>query len=253
MIKSEYQNMFEAENTYWWYVSLHKIIDFFVRKTKKKENPRIFDAGCGTGRTLEVLQKYGYTEGIDYEQEAVKYSLKRNLKNISCADLNTWKNTGEKFDYIISADVICCTGVSDDDAVIRNFYDALNKGGYLILNLPAFRLLSRKHDRAVFVDKRYTRKKINSQLRKTGFTIKRSTYRFPFMFFVLLLKKNIEKITKDDKIESDLKELPKFINNFMNLIMKIENLLISIGLNFPLGSSVFVIAEKKISKVTNRY
>lgn len=240
--------MFEAENTYWWYVSLHKIIEIFVRKTKTIDKVRIFDAGCGTGRTLEQLSKYGYVEGIDYEPEAVSFSKSRGLENITCTDLNTWKAGPEKFDYIISSDVICCTGIEDDNKVINNFYEGLNENGFLILNLPAYKILSRKHDRAVFVARRYTRKGIKNQLKKAGFEIYKSTYRFPFLFFALLLKKWVEKLTNDNAVESDLKEIPRFVNNIMNFVMKIENFLINSGLSFPLGSSVFIIAKKPVVK-----
>ena len=236
--------MYEAENSYWWYVSLHKIIESFVSKTINKPGIRIFDAGCGTGRTLEILSKYGYSEGIDYEPSAIEFAKKRNLKNIYCADLNTWKNTDNKFDYIISSDVISNAGITDDKKVFENLYSSLNSGGYLILNLPAFKILFRKHDKAVFGLRRYRRKELNNILKQSGFQIYRSTYRYPFLFFVLLLKKFIEKFSDDKNVESDLKKSSGFVNKCMTALISGENFFIRCGISFPLGSSVFVVAKK---------
>ena len=244
MIQSEYKNMFESENSYWWYVTLHQITEIFVKKTRKGKNINIFDAGCGTGRMLEILKKYGNVEGIDFSEEAVIFSKQRGLKNVCFGDLNDREFKTDKYDYIISADVICHNGVKDDNEVISKFYKALVPGGFLLMNLPAFNILKRRHDKAVFIKRRYTRKKLKTQLKKQGFTIYRSTYRLPLLFPVLLLKKLIENILKKDKIESDLKSLPVWLNKFLIFIMKIENFKISLGINIPFGSSIFVVAEK---------
>ena len=80
MLKSEYQNMYELENNYWWYKTLHSLVEKIVEKQKlSNADLYILDAGCGTGRMLEILANYGHAEGVDYSEQAVMYTKKRGL------------------------------------------------------------------------------------------------------------------------------------------------------------------------------
>jgi len=50
MEKSEYQHMYELESSYWWYKTLHNIVEKVIVKQKyEKSKTKILDAGCGTG------------------------------------------------------------------------------------------------------------------------------------------------------------------------------------------------------------
>ncbi len=245
MNKQEYEIMFRFEENYWWYVGLHELILFYVNKYSKGDlNKKIFDAGCGTGKMLEMLSNYAHRDGIDFSEEAVSFSKKRGLKNIKVGDLNTWKSEENSYDFIISADVICSIGIKNDIEIIENFMSSLKKGGILILNLPAFESLRRNHDKAVFVAKRYLRKEFISELKKRGYKINFATYRLPFLFFVILIKKFFEKFSKNKDEESDLKNISKPLNSILLFFNRIENFLLKKGLTFPFGSSLFVVLEK---------
>ena len=68
---AEYQNMFELETSHWWYTTLHKLVEISVAKEWKGSHIKILDAGCGTGRMMEILSSYGNVEGLDYSPLAV--------------------------------------------------------------------------------------------------------------------------------------------------------------------------------------
>jgi len=245
MNKQEYEIMYRFEENYWWYVGLHELILFYVNKYSKGSlDKRIFDAGCGTGKMLEMLSNYTYTEGVDFSEEAVFFSKKRGIKNIKVANLNTWKAKENSYDFIISADVICSIGIENDLIIVDNFMKSLKKGGILILNLPALEVLRRNHDKAVFVAKRYSRKQFEADIQKRGYKINFASYRLPFLFFVILIKKFFEKLLKNKKEESDLKNISKPLNAMLLFINRIENFLLKKGFQLPFGSSLFVILEK---------
>jgi len=237
--------MFNFEENYWWYVGLHELILFYINKYSNGNlNKKIFDAGCGTGKMLEMLSDYKHTEGIDFSEEAVFFSKKRDLKNIKVGDLNNWKSEKNSYDFIISADVICSIGIENDIEIIENFMASLKKGGILILNLPAFETLRRNHDKAVFVEKRYLRKEFVVELKKRGYKINFASYRLPILFFVILIKKFFEKLSKNKKEESDLKNISKPLNSILLFFNRIENFLLKKGFHFPFGSSLFIVLEK---------
>jgi ubiquinone/menaquinone biosynthesis C-methylase UbiE len=59
MEKSEYQQMYELENNYWWYRTLHSLVEkIVIKQNYPQKDISILDAGCGTGKMLELLSKY---------------------------------------------------------------------------------------------------------------------------------------------------------------------------------------------------
>ncbi|MDQ1351014.1 MAG: hypothetical protein QG657_1316 [Acidobacteriota bacterium] len=256
MIKEEYEKMYEFENHYWWYRGLHELVRYYVasvsragkkRKEISAEPLRIFDAGCGTGRMLELLDEYGTLEGIDYSPEAISMCRQRGLEKVETGDLNLWNSPPDVYDMIISNDVICTSGVEDDLAVIRIFYSALNPGGYLILNLPAFMVLRSMHDFAVSGIRRYRKKKTARTLQEMGFHMVRVNYRLPALFVFILFQKYILGLFSRDEnktVTSDLKPLPSWLNGLLYFMNRLENRLFTCGVPFLFGSSLFIVCKK---------
>lgn len=242
MLPQEYQTMNDFETNYWWYVGLHELILQFVEKKSRGRALRILDAGCGTGRMLELLQQHN-AEGFDFSNEAIEICHSKQLDNVYRQNLNLWWPQS-KFDVIISADVLCSEGIDNYEQILKNFYTGLNHDGKLILNLPAFEVLRRNHDKAVFVAKRFRLKELKKSLKNAGFQIDFISYRLPFLFFIIFMKKIYQKLFKIDEVESDLSDLPDFLNSFFLLVVRIENTLFKYKIFKFIGSSVFAVAKK---------
>ncbi len=245
MEKNEYAAMYELETEYWWYKALSELVESNIKKIFKDKELDILDAGCGTGRMVEILSSYGHVEGVDYSEEAIKFCKKRGLENVKIEDLNNWNPNSKLYDVIISLDVIYHAGIEDDIEVLNKFQNALNKNGTLILNLPAFNILRRRHDRQVFGKRRYRKKSMIKSLENAEFDVRKISYRLPHLFFVILIKKTIEKLAGFPEAKSDLNPLPPWLNTLLLFTNRIENKLINLGVSIPLGSSLFIIANKK--------
>jgi SAM-dependent methyltransferase len=245
MEMSEYGSMFHLENEYWWYRGLHELVEYYIRNIKS-DRLHIFDAGCGTGRMMELLSKYGKVKGVDYSEEAITLCKKRNLSNVVVADLNDWQDESEIFDAIVSLDVIYHEAILDDMEILDKFHNTLVQNGTLILNLVAFNILKREHDLVVGAKKRYRKREFEKQLHKAGFEPVVLTYRLPYLFLYLIVRKFGRMIfnMKTDVI-SDLQPLPQSINKFLTFIIRLENKIITSGINMPFGSSLFVVAIKR--------
>jgi SAM-dependent methyltransferase len=254
MEKKEYYKMFEFENHYWWYRGLHELVISYVDRLKKlkKNTPlNILDAGCGTGRMMELLVQYGTVEGIDFSEDALRLCKQRGLTMVQFGDLNTMKLPGNTYDVIISNDVIYHAMIEDDMAVVKKFHQSLKPDGIMILNLPAFNALKRQHDVAVFGKRRYNKKQTLEQLNDVGFLPIKATYRLPPLFFVMMLQKHLLAPFLDGDAQSDLKPLSENVNNALLGYHRMENRLISMGISFPLGSSLFLVCRKKKAEESN--
>ena len=251
MEKSEYEVMYNIEDDYWWYQALHQLILAFVKKEQRRAQTslRILDAGCGTGRLLELLQSYGNSQGIDISQDAVHFCEQRGLTQVTCADLGTVSFPSNQFDIITSVDVLYHLQIADDQAVFNKLIQALKPNGILIINLPAFAILSSTHDQAVHTKKRYTTSDIRAFCQGLNGSIERLSYRCGFLFLPILLVRQLQKILKSkEKPESDLKKLPGFINRLLYWLTYLEhtlfvrNPLVSL---IPVGTSVFAVIRKR--------
>jgi 2-polyprenyl-3-methyl-5-hydroxy-6-metoxy-1,4-benzoquinol methylase len=244
MEKSEYLRMYTLESSFWWYKVLHELVVSTLGKNSKGKFKRIFDAGCGTGRMMEILQEYGTISGIDYSADAIEFARKRGLLNVAENDLNDYSFKSETYDAIVCLDVLYHSGIKSDLAVVEKFFKALKNDGILILNLPAFEYLRRSHDLVVHTKKRYRKNVFVKELKEIGFTVVSASYRMPHLYFIILLTKLFHKKNKLNESESDLKELSGWLNALLYNFGRFENWLIRQGISFPVGSSLFVVAKK---------
>ncbi|PTN36490.1 bifunctional 2-polyprenyl-6-hydroxyphenol methylase/3-demethylubiquinol 3-O-methyltransferase UbiG [Desulfonatronum sp. SC1] len=245
MIQCEYARIYALENDYWWYRGLHELVEAILR-TKSSNFPdcRILDAGCGTGRMMQIAATYGHVQGLDRSREAVSFCIKNDLYDVYCQDLNNWVPEEHSYDVIISLDVLYHAAVASDADIVHAFYSALRPGGLCIVNLPAFPVLFRNHDLAVHTKRRYRKKPAVQLFKEAGFTVTQASYRLPHLFVVILLKKILQSVV-GAKEESDLQKLPGWLNRLLLRMVRAENRLILSGRSMPFGSSLFLVAQKQ--------
>jgi SAM-dependent methyltransferase len=240
--------MYHFESNFWWYKVLHELVDFTIRKNKKEGGICILDAGCGTGRMMEICQKYGTITGIDFSADAVNFAKKRGLNNVEIGDLNDYSFEKNTYDAIICLDVLYHSGIRNDLELVEKFYHSLKNDGILIINLPAFEYLKRSHDIVVHTQKRYRKKAFVKELKETGFFIISSSYRMPHLYFIILISKLFRKERNLKEAESDLKELPGWLNAILLNFGRLENWWLRRGFCIPMGSSLFIVAKKLYSQ-----
>lgn len=234
--------MYDQEDKHWWYRSLHDLILSYV-KSERSEKLRILDAGCGTGLVLKRLENYGKSYGVDYSDAALECCRKRRLSCIVMASVTNLPFPDAYFDIVISSDVLCHKSIKNDLSVLKEFNRVLKKHGLLLLHLPAFELLKRRHDRRVHTRSRYNIKNLSIKLESIGFNLRKISYRNTFLFPLLLILSLVDKLNKSNK-KSDLMGLGWPINSFFYAISRLENKILNV-VNLPFGTSVFCLARKK--------
>lgn len=248
MWEQEYTNMFELEDDYWWYRGIHELIEHYVRQKAAGERLDILDAGCGTGKLITILNRYGKVTGFDFSEEAVRYCRTRGIESVTIQDLNEWESPGPVYDVVNCIDVLCHGAIRSVSSVLSKFHSCLKSEGLMLLNLPAFECLRRQHDIVVNTVRRCRKKDFVPLLHDAGFEIQVSTYRLGFLFKVILVSKVFGTFKIRKTPTSDLKVLPPFLNSFLLFLNRVENTMISKGISIPLGSSLFVVARKGLNR-----
>ncbi len=251
--RSEYQKMFESEQTHWWYKTLHnKVLKAIRDEFAEDKSISILDAGCGTGGMLEILKLEGYTniQGFDFSEDAVEFcsfrDIKVNKRNI--LDLKEDKKLG-LFHVVICNDVL----YQFEDAEIETSLNALMSKvvheGLLISNNQAFEVLSGIHDIAVGAKRRFVLKdfyRLICKMEKIP-QIKQSVYwsllLSPLIFFIRLFQRlklrsfNVDSV----KIKSDVNLPSPILNKLLYYISDWENRFIPSTI---FGSSLFLVLKK---------
>ena len=254
MHPGEYEAMSRAEEGHWWYLGLRDAIRTTLRSERVAlpEAPRILDAGCGTGANLRMLREFepGYLGGFDLSEEAVALARgKAPEAELYCGDICAPRLPDSPLDLIVSLDVIYIPGAEKALGGLRRLVDALEPGGHLILNLPAYDWLYSEHDAAIHTSERYTRGRVAALLARLGLRPVVLSYRLALLFPLVVatrLPGMLKARRRPDAAKSDLHTLPGPLTNRICLgTLRWENRWIASGGSFPWGSSVFAVARKE--------
>ncbi len=157
---------------------------------RNNETISIFDAGMGFGQYSYFMAKqFGGCKifGVDVKDEQVEdcnyFFGKRGFKNVKfeVADL-TKINYNNEFDFILNVDVM--EHIVEDELVLKNFANALKKGGRLLINTPSDLGGSDAHDEhdESFIEEHarngYSKEDITSKLDRAGLKVTHFKYAY---------------------------------------------------------------------------
>jgi len=249
METQEYQTLFDTEESHWWFRTLRMVLLDMCPKLGLGPSSKILDAGCGTGKNIAILRQEvsENTYGFDLSSVAAKYWPSRKLNKICRASVNSIPFADETFDAVFCVDVLECNGV-DEKQAYNELVRVVRKGGHIILVVPAYNWLSSlEHNLAVHASsRRYSRKTVRRLVENSQGHIIRSTHLFMSLFGPIAcfrLWKRLTRSFKEDNPRSELKQMPRAINELLVSILKLEGRLISVT-NMPFGSSIIAVIKK---------
>jgi len=233
--------MFEAEETLWWYAGMRGISFALLENAPRPTaRPRILDAGCGTGNNLTHLASLGRAVGIDLSPEALRFCRTRGV-GAARASLMALPFSDGTFDGVTSFDVLYHRWVGDDRAAVRELARVLRPGGWLLVRVPALKLLWGGHDEAVHSRHRYTRAEVRRLLVAEGLEVVRLTYANTLLFPLLLVRRGLDRLT--GRRGSDIARLPTPLEVTFRGALELEARLVR-RWSLPVGASVFALARK---------
>jgi len=243
MIKSEYQKMFNEQQSHWFFKTRRMFIESFLKKFSPAQNIEILEPGCGTGANRFFFEKYGSVTSLDFSQDALEFCKKSDIKRLIRGDLNQLGLKDETFDFAFLIDVLYHQWIKDDIRALEGIYQTLKPGGKLLITDCAFPFLISSHDKAVMTRERYTISSITQKLERAGFKVLRASYMFTTTFPLLMFVRLIQKINPPKESSSNVFRVPSLINQFILKLMTIEARILSRS-RLPFGSSIIVLAEK---------
>lgn len=198
----------------------------------------MLDAGCGTGGLLARLDGAYDAVGIDADAAACARAVAKSGHPVCAGSIDALPFADAAFSAIVSADVLCHSGV-DERHALAQFHRCLGAGGILVLNLPAYRWMMSRHDTAVYNVRRYTKRGVLALLRAAGFQPLFASYWNMLLFPLMVLTRKLL-----PGGGSDVRGQPGWVEAVGRAATGIERVLIRTGIALPFGGSVLAVAAK---------
>ncbi len=231
----------KVESFHWWFVVRRKLLKSILSSIHISKNCLTLDIGCGAGSNLKALLSAGLNAiGLDQSIFALTLVRRKGEFPLLAGDLNNLPFKAKSVGLIIATDIF--EHLQDDEKGIIESYRVLNKGGMLILTVPAFQSLWGIQDIVTGHKRRYSKREIVNKLRKVGFVILKSSYFNFFLFFPILMARRMIYLF-GLKIESENEINLPLINFFLKGIFSLEPHVLKY-LSFPFGVSIFCIARR---------
>jgi SAM-dependent methyltransferase len=227
-----------------WFRARNKLITWaFSRYCYPVDN--FLEIGCGTGFVLSAMSKsfpllklFGselYAEGLAFAQQRVPQATLLQL------DATAMPHESE-FDVIGAFDVL--EHIEDDVEVLCQIKKALRSGGTLIMTVPQHQFLWSRSDEFAHHFRRYEAGDLINKLRQAGFCKIRQTSFYSSLLPLMLASRIWQHFSpKEYNVMSELKITSGIVGFFLERILDLELLMIRLGISFPFGGTLLVVAK----------
>jgi SAM-dependent methyltransferase len=230
----------QAEDRHWWYRGRRKVLDGVIAGLGLPADPRILDAGCGSGRFMVELSKLGLVTGVELSDTSVALARQRELGEVVAGSVLEMPFADGSFDLAVSLDVI--EHLEDDLAALRELRRTVAPGGALLVTVPAYQWLWSGHDEINHHHRRYTRRSLQQVAERAGWHQSRTTYFNSLLLPVAILLRVLDRVsTKTTESSLDLWVPPEPVNWVLERPLTLEAALIARGGRIPAGLSLLAV------------
>jgi SAM-dependent methyltransferase len=241
--KPEYfSQLSQLEANSFWFRTRNQIILSFLRPYLRKAR-HFLEVGCGTAFVLAAISKTCsglklsgseiFLDGLFYASLRVPSAELLQMDARSIPFIN-------HFDGIGAFDVL--EHIEDDGIVLAQMFKALKSKGFLMITVPQHSWLWSAADVYACHQRRYTQSELVRKIREAGFKIDYLTSFVSLLLPLMALQRLLSRLRKYDP--GDEFRISPFLNSALYLVMQFELTLLRVGLRFPIGGSLLLLARK---------
>ena len=240
--RGSFEYLASLEKKHWWFRARNQII-IWVLKSKAHSIKSFLEVGCGTGYVISGISKEFpafklhaseyFEEGLVYARERVPKCEFRQLDATQMKELDS-------YDCIGSFDVI--EHIDKDQIVLANFNRALRSGGFLLITVPQHPWLWSVADDYAHHVRRYTAQELRRKVLNAGFRIELCTS-FVSLLLPLMVLQRLLLRKKNYNPDEEFKINP-LLNLALYWVMRLEVTFLRLGVQFPAGGSLLLLARK---------
>ena len=234
--------LLEIEQDHFWFRGRNKLVQWLLEQHTTPQTDTILDIGCGSGYTLHSLtQNERRSFGMDMHRQTMQryQSHSQHQMNMTQADVSTMPFAKETFDTLLLLDVLEHV---DDHALLQQLHPVLRPAAVIIASVPAVPFLWSFRDVDAGHLRRYTKAALSSVFTQAGFEIQTMLYYQFFLFPLVMVARIIGRFwhrTRD--LEEDQISV---LNGVFRAINSFEVNSQRVGIRYPFGSSLIIVARK---------
>jgi SAM-dependent methyltransferase len=243
MTHDELHAMLSRDEQHWWYRGRRLILRAVLDRLPLEPAARLLDAGCGSGRTLDELARYGRVSGVDLSAEAVEAARRRGHEDVRVARVEQLPFAGATFDAVTCLDVVEHT--PDDRATLAELRRVTRPGGLLLVTVPAYQALWSWHDEANLHFRRYDSSSLRAAARAAGWDVVIDTH-FNSLLLAPAAAVRLAQRHRRGHARSDLDLTPPVLNGVLELPLRLESRLVAAGARLPAGLSLLAVLRRPV-------
>lgn len=228
-----------AIQDHWYYVSKGRALSDFLGDVKI---PQVLDVGAGSGIFSRQLLDLGLCESAvcvdpNYGEERCEQHHGKQISFVRTVDSGQQK-------LLLMMDVL--EHINDDIGFLKQYADSLDRGGHILITVPAFQFMWSGHD--VFLEhrRRYTISTIEAVIREVGLIPVKSRYFFGSLFPLVAALRVLRRALLARGVttaRSELKIYPRCVNELLIKLHDVERKCF-FAFNRLFGLSIFCICQK---------
>jgi SAM-dependent methyltransferase len=242
-----HEHLFRVEPGHFWFRSRNKIILWALRKYFPDAG-NFFEIGCGTGFVLRGIRS-AYRDIELYGSEIYERGLQFAERRVPDATLYQMDASHipfrDHFDVIGAFDVL--EHIEDDQSALTEMFKAVKKeSGGIIVTVPQHDSLWSVVDEFSCHFRRYSASELRCKAEKSGFRVVRMSSFMSLtlpLFVAARLKQRKVKIKDFDPLSEF--RVPSAVNAVLEVLLRTEQMAIKGGLNWPVGSSLLLVARAR--------
>jgi SAM-dependent methyltransferase len=230
----------QAEDRHWWYRGRRRVLDAVISGLALGPQTRILDAGCGSGRNMLDLARYGEVTGIELSDTSVALACELHTGEVLQGSILDMPFTTDSFDLAVCLDVV--EHLQDDRQALSELRRVVAPGGSLLVTVPAYERLWSTHDEINHHHRRYNRRTLLQAAEDAGWKCSLTTHFNSLLLPIAALLRALDRLhTNTAESSLDLWIPPAPINSLLQLPLNLEATLIKRGLHIPAGLSLLAL------------
>lgn len=231
-----------AEASHWWFCARNRVL-LWILQHKIPVFQTLLEVGCGTGYVLEAIRQ-SYPQATLYGSEFFEEGLvfaRQRIPTASFTQLDArLLQDHQRYQVIGAFDVL--EHIDEDVLVLENLARALTHRGHLLITVPQHTWLWSRVDEQACHVRRYSRRELLRKLRSVGLEVEYVTSFVSLLLpMMVMARRRAQDTDYDPMVEF---RLTTWLNRSLEAVMSLELILLKLGITFPMGGSLLVLARK---------